>query len=149
MSCILWVFWETIDHIIMAHCIYWRYFHVNIWMNIVSESWCRIGNKPLSKLAMTHFSNTKMSHLIKISLIKSTAQRYRKVSNIRRTKCQNLNVYRLVMQLFLFNTLKPGIKLGMEIWMEQRGLAGNAPTTSEWSTILLRTKVHLKLEVWR
>ena len=26
---------------------------------------------------------------------------------------------------------------------------GDAPTTSEWSTILLRTKVRLILEVWR
>ena len=27
--------------------------------------------------------------------------------------------------------------------------AGDAPTTSEWSTILLPTKVHLILEVWQ
>ena len=28
-------------------------------------------------------------------------------------------------------------------------LIGDAPTTSEWSTILLPTKVHLVLETWR
>ena len=30
-----------------------------------------------------------------------------------------------------------------------RGAAGNAPTTSEWSTIVLSTKVRLILETWR
>ena len=35
---------------------------------------------------------------------------YRKVSNIRRTKCQNLNDSRLVLQLSVPNPLKPSVK---------------------------------------
>ena len=33
--------------------------------------------------------------------------------------------------------------------MVTAALTGAAPTTSEWSTILLPTKVHLTLDVWR
>ena len=40
---------------------------------------------------------------------------YRKISNIRRTKSQNLNNYRLVLQLSLPNPLKPGVKSRMKI----------------------------------
>ena len=60
--------------------------------------------------------------------------KYRKISDIRRTQTQNLkNDSRLIMQLPLPNALKPG----------------DAPTTSEWSTILLPSKVRLILETWR
>ena len=58
---------------------------------------------------------------------------YRKISNIRRTNSQNLNVSRLGLQLSSHNILKP---------------VGAAPTTSEWSTISLPTQVHLILETW-
>ena len=57
---------------------------------------------------------------------------YRQTSSINRIKTQNLNVSRLVLQLSL--PLSP---------------TGDAPTASEWSTILLPTKVWLKLEIWR
>ena len=40
---------------------------------------------------------------------------YRKVSNIRRTKCQNLNDSRLVLQLSLPNPLKPSVKSIMKM----------------------------------
>ena len=40
---------------------------------------------------------------------------YRKVSNIRRTKSQNLNASRLILQLPLPNPLKPGVKLRMKM----------------------------------
>ena len=40
---------------------------------------------------------------------------YRKVSNIRRTKSQNLNASRLILQLSLPNPLKPGVKLRMKM----------------------------------
>ena len=39
---------------------------------------------------------------------------YRKVSNIRRTKSQNLNVSRLILKVSLPNPLKPGVKLRMK-----------------------------------
>ena len=44
---------------------------------------------------------------------------YRKVSNIRRTKSQNLNASRLILSLSLPNPLKPGVKLRMKMWLEQ------------------------------
>ena len=40
---------------------------------------------------------------------------YRKVSNIRRTKCQKLNDSHLVLQLSLLNPLRPGVKLRMKM----------------------------------
>ena len=40
---------------------------------------------------------------------------YRKISNIRRTKSQNLNAPRLVLQLSLPNPMKPGVKSRMKI----------------------------------
>ena len=73
---------------------------------------------------------------------------YCKTSNISRTEYQRFNVFRLIMQLFLPNPLKPGVQVEDE---DVVGAAptGDAPTTSEWSTILLPTKVRLKLEVWQ
>ena len=40
---------------------------------------------------------------------------YRKVSNIRRTKTENLNASRLILLLSLPNPLKPGIELRMKM----------------------------------
>ena len=42
-------------------------------------------------------------------------QNYRKISNIRRTKSQNLNVSRFILQLFVPNPMKPGVKLEMKM----------------------------------
>ena len=39
----------------------------------------------------------------------------RKISNTRRTKSQNLNVSRLVLQLSLLNPMKPGVKSRMKM----------------------------------
>ena len=71
---------------------------------------------------------------------------YHQTSNIRCTKSQNLNVSHLILQLSLPHLLKPGVKSRMKMWLEQR--TGDAPTTSECSTISLATKVWLILEVW-
>ena len=67
---------------------------------------------------------------------------YRQVSNISRTKIQNLNVSRRVLLLSLCNILKPGVKFEYE---DVVGAAppGDATTKSEWSTIVLPTKVRL------
>ena len=70
----------------------------------------------------------------------------RKASSISRTKSPNLNVSHLVLQLSLPNPLKPNVKLRMEDVVEA-AQTGDAPTTSELSTILLPTKVRLILEV--
>ena len=45
---------------------------------------------------------------------------YRKIANIRRTKIQNVNDYRLVLQLSLPNPLNPGLKSRMKMQLEQR-----------------------------
>ena len=45
---------------------------------------------------------------------------YREFSNIRRTKSQNLNDSRLVLRLSPPNTLKPGVKSRMKMYLEQR-----------------------------
>ena len=71
---------------------------------------------------------------------------YRQTSNISHTEFPNFIVSRLVVQLSLPNPSKPGV--------ENEDVAGapptgDAPTTSEWSTILLLTKMQLILEVWR
>ena len=51
------------------------------------------------------------NHLYISGLIyKLTIQKYHKVSNIRRTKSQNLNDSRLILHLSLPNLLKPGVK---------------------------------------
>ena len=63
-----------------------------------------------------------------------------KSSNIRRIKSQNISASCLVLQLFLPNPLKPHVVGAAP--------AGAAPTTSEWSTNLLPTKVRLILEIW-
>ena len=68
---------------------------------------------------------------------------YRKLSNIRRAKSQNINDSRLVLHLSL-----PNLSLPNE---DVVGAAptGDAPTTSEWSTIQLPTNVRLILKTWR
>ena len=78
-----------------------------------------------------------MSGICINSIIKQT---YREISNISRTKSRNLNISRLVLQLSFPYPLKPGVV----------GAAptGDAPTTSEWSTILLPIQVPLILEIW-
>ena len=63
-------------------------------------------------------------------------EEYCKISNIRSTKSQNLNVSRLGLQLSLRSILKPSV----ENEVENEDVVGAAPTgdastTSEWSTI--------------
>ena len=68
-----------------------------------------------------------------------------KVSNIRRTKSQSLSDYRLVLQLSL---PKSQVFVDNEDVVEVAP-TGNAPVTSEWSTILLPSPMQLIFEVWR
>ena len=73
---------------------------------------------------------------------------YHQISNISCTKSKLLNVPHLVLQLSLPKPLQPCVKVENE---DVVGTAptGDAPTTSEWSAILLPTVVWLILEVWR
>ena len=52
--------------------------------------------------------------------VKNSREKYRKISNLRCPKSLNLNVSHLVLQLSLPNVLKPGVKSGMEMYLEQR-----------------------------
>ena len=69
---------------------------------------------------------------------------YRQVSNIRRTESQHLKDSRAVFA----ESLEARCQVENE---DVVGAAptGDAPTTSEWSTILLPTKVRLILEILR
>ena len=57
-----------------------------------------------------HHGNNSLLHKIHNGNI-----RYRKLSNIRRTKSQNLDVYRLGLQLSLRNILKPSVEWRMKM----------------------------------
>ena len=72
---------------------------------------------------------------------------YRQVSNISSTKSQHLKDSRTVAAVF-------AEYLEARCWVENEDVVGtaptgDAPTTSEWSTILLPTKVRLILNVLR
>ena len=72
---------------------------------------------------------------------------YRKTSSISRTKSQCLNGSCILAQLSSLIPLKPGVKLRISEDVVGAAPTGDAPTTSELSTILLPTKVRLILEV--
>ena len=75
---------------------------------------------------------------------------YRKVSNIRRTKSQNINDSRLVLQLSLPNPLKLGVKSIIRLWRCGWSSADWWCSNYIWVIMnLLAYKVRLILEVWR
>ena len=90
-------------------------------------AWCRTGDKPLPEPVMTWFTDT-----------------YRQISNISRTYTPNFNVSRLVLQFRC-----PSYWCQALSRVVGAAPRGDAPTTSEWSTILLPTKVRLILDTWR
>ena len=49
------------------------------------------------------------------TLVFPQQRKYRQMSNISRTKVQNLNVSRFVVQLYLPNPLKPGVESRMKM----------------------------------
>ena len=77
-----------------------------------------------------------------------TEDQLRRISNIRRAKSQNLNISRLVLQLFFSQSIEARCYVENE---DVVGAAptGDAPTTSEWWTILLIIKVRVILGSWR
>ena len=85
----------------------------------------------------------------KMGFYTHAATSYHQISSIIHTKSKNLNVSHFVQQLSLLNPLRPGVKSLKKEDVVRAVETGNAPTTSEWSTSLLPTKVHLILEVWQ
>ena len=73
---------------------------------------------------------------------------YRQVSNIRRTKSQHLKKLSCCLAAFFAKSLEARCQVENEdvVWAAP---TGDAPITSEWSTILLPTKAPLILEVLR
>ena len=56
-----------------------------------------------------------LQSVIKQALTRTYMMTYCQISNTRRAKSQKLNVSRLVLQLFLPNPSKPGVKSRIEI----------------------------------
>ena len=80
----------------------------------------RVGSPPVSKNDDTWNENLACTL---ITVMKAwLVIKYRKISNTRRTKSQNLNVSRVGLQLSLRNTciLKPSVKWRMKMQLEQR-----------------------------
>ena len=73
---------------------------------------------------------------------------YRQTYNISRTKSQNLKCYSSRLAVVFAQPIEARCLVENED-VVGAAPAGDAPTTSEWSTILLPTKVRLILEVWR
>ena len=72
---------------------------------------------------------------------------YRQTSNISHTTSQNLNAPRLGLRLSLPKSIKARCYVKNEDAVREAP-TGDAPTTSEWSTILLPTNLCLILDVW-
>ena len=85
---------------------------------------------------------------ISYALSSFASSNYCQACNTIYTKSRKLNVSCLVLQLSLLNPLKPGVGVKNED-VVGTVLTLDASTTSEWSTILLPTKVRLILEVWQ
>ena len=69
----------------------------------------------LSDAIWHHRSWSTLVQMMACHLITWTNFDYRKFSNIRRTKSQNLNVSLLILQLYLRNLLKPCVKARMKM----------------------------------
>ena len=75
---------------------------------------------------MAYSRNDESSGEISVILItavwsvKRIEYQYHQISNVSLTKCQNLNVSGLVLQLSLCNLLEPGVKSKMKMQLEQR-----------------------------
>ena len=80
--------------------------YVTLWGDELNE--CPFKQKKIPGIKVT---------AVTLSPLKLT---YHKVSNIRRTKCQNLNDSCLVLQLSVPNPLKPSVKSIMKMLLEQR-----------------------------
>ena len=123
-------------------------FQVSFQLNLLYSRWEKVNTKVWFYNTEHHFSSWGISMNWLRSCYNNTVKFYKycKISNIRHTKFQNLNDSRFIMLLSLPNPFKLIVKLRMKMWLEQHR---HDPTTSEWSTILLPTKVHLILEVWQ
>ena len=93
-----------------------------------------------------HWLKWRLGAVGQQAIFTRTNHDYRQVSNIRRTKSQNLNF--LVSSCSCLCAIYWSQVLSQEWRCSWSALTGDAPTTSERSTILLLTKVPLILEIW-
>ena len=77
-------------------------------------------NFALSDVDISCFGSSHWRHIIDIYTTTQNNLIYRKKSSISRTKSQNLNVSCILLQLSSLNPLKPGVKLRMKMYLEQR-----------------------------
>ena len=138
-----WSWWERKEiHVLCISCIFpvmmamtreWR------WQPLTTVS-TKIGD---TKWKMAKFSKLwkEQSSFILLELLRYLTHVYCRTSNISCTKSPNLNV--LSSSCF--------IALSIEVENEHVGAAptGDAPTTYEWSTVLLLIEVCLILGVWQ
>ena len=75
-------------------------------------------------------------------------EKYRQTYDIMHTEPKQWNVPRLVLQLFLVQSSEARSEVENENTAEAAPW-GVVPTTSEWSTSLLPTKVRLLIKNWR
>ena len=129
------------DAIMVVHPLYWRQTR-----GISYQTPPMIGRQSDVRMSVEHGIMIYIARLRSNNIL--CVLWYRQLSNISRTQSPNINVSRLVLQLSLPNPLKPGC------WVENEDVVGaaptgDAPTTSEWSTIVLPTKACLILETLR
>ena len=108
-------------------------------------------------LLVFHWSHCPVEELYHMKIITDDSARTWLVStfNIKRTKSQKLNICRL--EVVLPYSLKPGLSREWECsWSSVKNAyvvgtasTSGAPITSDWSTILLPTKMQLILKGWR
>ena len=91
-------------------------------------SWMQVSNQRSQNLSDIHLPTTAVSTFQN----PIGFEQYRKIANIRRTESQNLTVSRLVLQLYLPNPMKPGVKSRMKMYLEQRRQAMLQLHLSDW-----------------
>ena len=153
------VFRKCRSHEPLAHCERWWLIHIVQFMMNLEEmahyefEICTSHEVFNKKWLIAEFSNLITGNIMKIGVVASVLcmcychfHWYRKTSIISRTKSQNLNVSCILLQLSSHSIH------WNQVLVENEDVVGavptgDAPITSELSTILLPTKVRLILEV--
>ena len=110
-------------HMATYHTGHYNSFHSIAYCNIYAIVYYMYYDYPSVKAPGLEIGGSVVNALLLLQYnqyVTSHFKGYRQTSNISRTKCQNLNVSRLVLHLSLPNSLMPGVKSRMTMWLEQR-----------------------------
>ena len=102
-------------------------------------------------LQVTPFLHTENKQIVEIQpRAKKMGHLYRQISNISRSKSQNLNTKCFLSSLAIVFTqsIEARCQVGNE-GLVGAAPTGDAPATSEWSTLILTSELPLILEFWR